>query len=184
MKNIFIVSLACCMAFAGLPAAQAGNAAPEYEVKAAYLFNFAKFIVWPPEAFFDSEGPIQIGILGEDPFGGALEKTVQNQTVNSRSFIIKHSRKIQELKDSHILFISRSEDVSLSGIFQELKGTSILTVGESENFSRSGGIVHFIEKDNKIRFEINVDAASGAGLEISSKLLQLAIVIHSSGGGT
>lgn len=180
-KKFLILGVALSLALSGPPAVRAQTGVPEYEVKAAFLFNFAKFVSWPPEAFSDSHSPIRIGILGEDPFGVALEKTVQNQTISGRSFVIERSRHIQELKDCHILFISRSEDAALGEIFQELKGSDILTIGESENFSGRGGMIHFIKTANKIRFEINIDLATGAGLEISSKLLQLAIVIHSTG---
>lgn len=155
--------------------AEAAEAVPlEYQIKAAFLFNFAKFVEWPSQLFPDAQTPMTIGVLGASPFGDVPEVLAQGQTLNGRHFAVKYSGNIEDLKSCHILFISGSERASAPQILEILKGTSILTVSDIDSFTQSGGIVRFIQKDNKIRFEINQKAAEEARLKISSKLLSLA----------
>ena len=149
----------------------------EYEVKAAFLFNFTKFVEWPPKVFPDANAPFIIGVLGEDPFGDALEKTLSGQVVKGRRVEIRRSRRPEELQNCHILFISQSEGEAIAGILDSLKGKSILTISDAEAFAGSGGIIGFIKQENKIRFEINTEAAAKAHLEISSKLLALSRIV-------
>jgi hypothetical protein len=136
----------------------------EYQLKAAFLFNFAKFV----------ESPFVIGVLGENPFGGDLERTIRDKTVNGRVLQIKECHSPTEAKECQILFISNSEKKRLLEILESFRGTSVLTVGETDNFTVSGGIIGFIREGNKIRFQINDQAARSARLKISSKLLSLA----------
>lgn len=147
----------------------------EYQVKAAFLFNFAKFVEWPPQAFAGPTSPIVIGILGENPFGDDLERTIRDKTVNNRPFTIKEIRSLPEATNCHILFISTSEKKRLSEIFESLRGATVLTVGETERFVETGGMINLVKEADKIRFQINDGAAKGAGLKISSKLLNLAL---------
>lgn len=146
----------------------------EYQVKTAFLYNFAKFVEWPSEAFADSSDPIIIGILGKDPFGNDLEKTIKGKTVKGREITIKHSKQIEKFRSCHILFISMSEKRNLKHILKNFKKSSILTVSEIENFTQYGGIIGFVMKQHNVRFEINMDAAERSGLQISSKLLKVA----------
>ncbi len=144
----------------------------EYQVKAAFLFNFAKFVEWPPSAFPDMNTPFVIGVLGSDPFGSYLDETVRGERVNSRPLVVQRYREASEIKQCHVLFISRSESHRLDQIVSSLKYRKILTVTDAGG---SGGvIVHFINEGNKIRFRIDVAAAKTADLTISSKLLRLA----------
>jgi hypothetical protein len=147
----------------------------EYQLKSAFLFNFAKFVEWPPEAFAKGRSPIVIGILGENPFGGDLERTIRNKTISNRSLAVKEIRSLAEATNCHILFISTSEKQRLPEIIQGLRGASVLTVGETERFTEAGGMINFVLEGNKIRFRINDEAAKSAGLKISSKLLSLAL---------
>lgn len=147
----------------------------EYQVKAAFLFNFAKFVEWPPESFSTATAPIVIGILGDNPFDGDLERTVQNKIVNNRPFVVRQLHSAMEATNCHILFISNSEKKRLSEIIQSLHGTDVLTVGETDRFIEMGGIINFVQESSKIRFQINDDAAKTARLKISSKLLNLAV---------
>ena len=147
----------------------------EYQLKAAFLFNFAKFVEWPPEAFANSTSPIVIGILGEDPFGGDLERTVRDKKVNNRPFVIKELRSPAEATNCHIIFISASEKKRLPEVLSGLSGTNVLTVSETADFTASGGMINFVEENNKIRFQINDVAAKKANLKVSSKLLSLAV---------
>ncbi len=153
------------------------QAASEYQLKAAFLYNFAKFIEWPPDAFADANAPIILGLIGEDPFGRVLEQTISGKTANARPLLIKRLKWGENLRDCTILFISASERKRLAQIFESVKGAGVLTVSEMERFAQLGGVVNFTMKENKVGFEINVDAAERARLKISSKLLSLAKVL-------
>jgi hypothetical protein len=161
-------------------AAQAVRASAS-EVQAVFLFHFAQFVEWPAEAFADSETPVVIGILGKDPFGSFLDQTVQGETVRGRSFRIDRYSRVEEIKDCHILFISRSETKRLGGILAALVDRPILTVSNSSNFDRPGGIIRFILDESRIRLSIDLEAAQAAKLTFSSKLLRSAEIVPRSG---
>lgn len=146
-----------------------------YQLKAAFLYNFAKFIDWPPEKFPDDKAPFIIGILGDNPFGADLERTVADKKINNRPITIVSFHTAAEATNCCILFISTSEKKSLPEIMAQLRGTSVLTVGETEQFIEAGGMVNFVQVASKIRFQINDEAAKAARLKISSKLLSLAV---------
>jgi hypothetical protein len=154
----------------------------EYSVKGAFLYNFAKFVSWPEEAFRDDQMHITLCILGKDPFGDALA-AVEGKTVKHRKVVIKHCETLDDLDKCHILFISRPEKQNLSEILAKVKNWNTLTVSDMEGFAQSGGVINFVTVEQKIRFEINVDAAEGAGLKISSKLLRLAKTVRGEGRG-
>jgi hypothetical protein len=147
----------------------------EYQIKAAFLFNFAKFVQWPPAAFAGMTSPIVIGILGENPFHDDLARTIRNKSIDEHPLVIKEFRSPTEATNCHILFISTSEKNRLPEIFKGLKGASVLTVGEMDHFTESGGMINFVLMGKKIRFQINHDEATRAGLKISSKLMSLAL---------
>jgi hypothetical protein len=149
----------------------------EYQLKAVFLFNFAQFVEWPPEAFQGSHAPLIIGVLGEDPFGVYLDETVRGEKVNDRPLVVQRYRRIDEMKACHILFISRSEANQLEPIITSLKGRHILTVGDAVGFAQRGGIIRFVTEKNKIRLRINLEAAKAAHLTISSKLLRPADIV-------
>ncbi|OGG52063.1 MAG: hypothetical protein A3F84_18365 [Candidatus Handelsmanbacteria bacterium RIFCSPLOWO2_12_FULL_64_10] len=170
--------VAACLAAGHAPDARAQEAAPsEYQVKAAFLYNFAKFVEWPTEAFQDATSPFVIGVLGNDPFEGALDQTVRGKKVNGRAMAVRRLKE-EALGGCHILFISASEKRPLWQILGCLKGSSVLTVGEMESFTQAGGIVNFVMKEGRVRFEINADGAERARLRVSSKLLALAKVVR------
>jgi len=156
----------------------------EYQVKAAFLFNFAKFVEWPNEAFSDPNAPLVITVLGEDPFNGSLE-AVKGKLVNNRKLTIRRVKDIQEIGKSNVLFVSPSARKELGRILEALQGQNVLTVGEDGAFIQCGGIINFVKEDNRVRFEVNVTAAERAGLKISSRLLALARIVKGSaqGGG-
>ena len=156
-----------CLALLAPPAqAQYG----EYEVKAAFMFHFVQFVKWPS----GSAGPVTVGILGDDPFGGALAKAVQDEANEGRKVAVKRSRKVEDLKGCQIVFVSSSERANLTGILASLAGAHVLTVGDYEGFAKQGGTIGFSFVGEKVRFEINNGAARRSGLEISSRLLKLA----------
>lgn len=161
----------------GLGLSAQAEAPPEYQLKAVFLFNFAQFVDWPPEAFPESKTPIVIGILGEDPFGAYLDETVRDEKVNHRPLTVQRYRRVEEIEACHILFISRSEADRLGQILASLKDRNMLTVGDADGFTERGGMVRFVIEKNKIRLRINLKAAKAARLTISSKLLRPAEIV-------
>jgi hypothetical protein len=151
--------------------------AREYQVKAVFLFNFAQFVDWPPQAFPEAQTPLVIGVLGEDPFGAYLDETVRDEKVNNRPLAVRRYRRVEEIKTCHILFISRSEADRLEQILARLKGRHILTVADTEGFALRGVMIRLITEKNKIRLKINLEAAKAANLTISSKLLRPAKIV-------
>ena len=154
------------------------SAPSEYQIKAAFLFNFAKFIDWPPETYVTPTSPIIIGVLGDNVFGNNLERTLSNKTINNRPLEYKEFHSLLEATNCQILFICPSEKGKFPKIMEALHGTSILTVSETDQFISAGGMVNFFIDANKIRFEINDVAAKKAGLKISSKLMSLSAHPH------
>ena len=177
----YIAALSICAALA--VAAQAQNAgtsdSSEYLIKAGFTYNFAKLMDWPANAFPQPNSPIVIGILGMDPFGGTLDQVLQGKQANGRDFVVKHLKWGQEFKDCDILFISSSEVTHVDEVLRAVHGMPILTIGEMPGFAQHGGIINFIVEDNRVRFEVNVDAAKQANINISSRLLSLAKIVQS-----
>jgi hypothetical protein len=155
----------------------AQDALSEYQVKAAYLFNFLKFVEWPEDAFADPLAPIVIGVVGEDPFGSALPQVITGKTVQGRDLVIRIYRPGEDLRGAHILFISPSEKKRIPMILASLRGSSVLTVADTSEFLNAGGMIQFLNENNRVRFAINVDATGRARLKMSSKLLSLAKVV-------
>lgn len=160
--------------------AGAEDVLPEYRAKAACLYNFSKYVVWPPTAFPEADAPFVIGVLGRDPFGGLLDEIVASRSIGGRRILVRRFRRPGDVRACHILFISRSERERLAQILSRLKGTSTLTVGETEQFLRRGGMIQFLLESSRIRLAINPDAAARAGLKIKSQLLSLrgALIEH------
>ena len=166
------VRLVVAVAFlAGRGLAQGDN--PEYEVKAAYLYNFAKLVDWPAPA----RGPLVIGVYGEDPFGGALHRAVDGKNIDGRPLVVQRLSRLDQLKGCHILFIGLSERRHWRAVLSAVQGEAVLTVGESEGFLDAGGKVNFTVEQNRVRFDINLQAAREAGLRISARVLHLARVV-------
>jgi len=175
-----LLALLAGLLLAGLssiPGAQA-QAPSERQVKAAFLYNFAKFVEWPPDRFADPQDPLVLCVTGEDPFGTVLDGIVLGKTANGHPLALRRLRREQEARGCQILFVSASERKRLRPLLESLKGTSILTVGESDGFAQQGVMINFILEENRVHFEINVDAAERAGLKISSRLLSLAKVVR------
>jgi YfiR/HmsC-like len=172
LETILILSLIFASAFRNF----AQDSGPtEYQIKAAFLYNFAKFVKWPSQAFASPTSPIVIGVLGKNVFGDDLEDTIRNKTINNHPFEFKEFRSVQAATNCQILFISPSEKNQLPNILKGLLGTSVLTVGETDHFTEAGGMINFVIENDEVHFQINDKAAKKAGLEISSKLLSLAV---------
>jgi hypothetical protein len=172
--RLFLLSL-LLLRGGSLADAQEDSQPTEYQIKAAFIFNFAKFVEWPAAAFAKASSPIVVGVLGENPFRDALEKTIKNKTVDEHPVIIREFRAATDATNCHILFISSSEKAQLPQILKQLNGRNVLTVGEMPGFTETGGMINFVLEGTKIRFQINNDAANSAGLKISSKLLNLSV---------
>ena len=149
----------------------------ESQVKAAFVFQFVKFVEWPPEAFNDDGAPIVVGVVGEDPTSNAIDQAINGKIANGRRLQIKRFTTFRAITRCHILFLSSSQSDNLTRILAAV-GPAVLTVGETERFAHIGGIINFIIVDSKIRFEINPGTAEKARLRISAKLLSLARVIR------
>ena len=148
----------------------------EYDVKAAFLLNFVRFVDWSDQTGRGTGNEIILGIAGEDHFGSALN-LIRGVKVKNRTLVIKNADDSNSLTSCDILFISASEKDRLPSIMATLKDLPILTVSEIEGFARRGGMINFITVEKKIRFEINPDAAKQVGIHISSQLLQLARIV-------
>jgi len=151
-----------------------GNASGEYQVKAAFLFHFAQFVDWPADTFKDASSPITYCTLGGDPFRGALDATLSGKSIGEHPLRVQHFKQAQEARGCQVLFIGTAGQKFISDSLTSVNGNPILTVGETEHFAQDGGVIGFTLADNKVRFEINLDAAEHARLKISSKLLVLA----------
>jgi hypothetical protein len=147
----------------------------EYQLKAAFLFNFAMFVEWPQHAFAERTSPFVIGVLGENPFHDDLAKTLQNKKIDDHPLQVREIHLPVEATNCHLLFISASEKKRLPEVLQSVKGSSVLTVSEIDGFTQEGGMINFVLQGTKVRFQINKETASASGLRISSKLMNLAI---------
>jgi len=170
---MFLLRVALCF----LAVVAQAQSATEYQVKAAFLFNFARFVEWPAEAFPTADAPLQICILGQDPFGADFEQMIVDKSVNGHRMEIAHPEGVPQARACHILFIAFSEKPRLREILQGLRGTSVLTVGEVPGFVQMGGIINFVLDDNRVRFEINQRAAQIVRLKLSARLLTVAKLV-------
>jgi hypothetical protein len=151
--------------------------AAEYQVKAVFLFNVAQFVEWPPQAFPDSVAPVVIGVLGNDPFGAFLDETVRGEQLGGRALEIRRYRRVEDLSDCQILFISQSERDRMNEIRARLRTQPILIVSDVDGFAEGGGMMGLFTDRKRVRIRINLQAVQAAGLTISSKLLRVADVV-------
>jgi YfiR/HmsC-like len=161
------------------PLARSQSSGPTgYEVKTAFLFNFAKFIEWPASSFATPQSPFAICVLGQDPFGNILDATLQGKVIGERPLAVRRLKDKSEARGCQIVFVSTSESLHLADIVGTLRGANVLLVGETNGFAASGGTIEFTFEDNHVRVAINTDAAARSGLMFSSKLLALAKLVH------
>jgi hypothetical protein len=165
------------LVFCFVAVAVAAQSASEYQVKAAFLFNFAKFVEWPSDAFLNTDAPLEICVLGQDPFGRDFEQVIIEKTVNGHRLEIAHPEGVPQARACQILFIVASEKQKVRDILQGLAGASVLTVGDAPGFAKMGGVINFVLDENRVRFEINVKAAERAHLKLSARLLTVAKLI-------
>lgn len=176
-KRVFIVLLLAIVCLLVGLRGQVSADSREYMVKAAFLYNFGKFTMWPQNTFVGIGASIEMCVTRREPFGDALN-ILKYKTVQGRPLKIRVLRETSDIRSCHILFVSSHEKKKyLTRILASLRNRSVLSVGESEDFLRAGGIVNLTIKDNKVRFQVNIHAARQANLAISSKLLKLAEIV-------
>ena len=156
------------------PARGQSGGSTEYAVKAAFLFHFAQFVEWPAETFKDSAAPMTYCTMGDDPFHGGLDQVLIGKTVGVHPLRVEHLREFEKAQSCQVLFVGAGQKKRIGEALAEVSSLPVLTVGETEHFVQEGGIIGFCLEENKIRFEINLDAAAKAKLKISAKLLALA----------
>jgi hypothetical protein len=149
----------------------------EYPLKLAFLYNFTKFVEWPPDSYRDTGTPLVICIVGRDPFSQGLEGELRTRKVGGHPVKVRTLRPSDNLSVCHIVFVPVTEKDQADRIVRGLKGSSTLTVGETEGFAVLGGIINLTVEGNKVHFEVNPLAAERAGLKISSKLLSIAKIV-------
>jgi hypothetical protein len=171
---------ALCSAVLSVPAGAQNDAPNEYQVKAAFLFNFAKFVDWPADTYPNAQWPFSICILGEDPFGAIFDSTLAGKSLGTHPVVLRRIKEVSEIHHCQIVFVSSSSTSKYAELSQSVRGAKILLVGESDGFATSGGAVEFIVEANHVRFAINPEAVQRAGLAVSSKLLMLARIVHDS----
>jgi hypothetical protein len=165
----------------GVPAGSQTTPTSEYAVKAAFLYNFAKFVEWPADTFRGPREPVTFCIMGDDPFGPELDQTIAGKTVMGRRIVVRRLAGTARMDECRILFVSSSERPRIDQVLAAVADRAVLTVGEDETFVRAGGMIGFVLRENRVRFWIDRGAAARARLSISSQLLELAEVV--TGGG-
>lgn len=164
-----------CLACISLLQAQVPK---EYQVKAALLYNFTKFVEWPPGRFDTEHAPLIIGVFGKNLFGAELQNAVQGRKLGTHDIVVKQLTSTDEAATVHLLFVPTAEDAHTPALLQTLQNQPVLTVGESAAFAKSGGMINFVLEGDKVRFEINGDASAQAGLRISAQLMKLAKTVR------
>jgi len=176
-----IAMLVAAIAFPAQLAWSQSSGATGYEVKTAFLFNFAKFIDWPTSSFASPQAPFTICVLGQDPFGNNLDDTMRGKMIGDRAVAVRRLRDKAEGRRCQIVFVSSSESTHLVEIVGSLQGAPVLLVGETNGFATLGGTIEFTLQDKRVRLAINTDAVDRSGLKFSSKLLALAKIVHDDG---
>lgn len=175
--------LACAVqALLMVRAVQGAESPSEYQVKAVFVFNFSRFVEWPPQSFRSPNQPFAICILGDDPFGTKLDEAVRGEEVNQHPLLVRRLRNVREADECQILYIDQSEQGELQQILSALDHRSTLTVSELKDAAERGGMIQFLSENNRIRLRINVESARAAGLTISSKLLRPADIVATRAG--
>lgn len=150
----------------------------EYQIKAAFVLNFAKFLEWPAEHFTDDSQPIAIGVIGDTPLATELEKIVRDRKVRGRTVTVTSAKSGEEVSQVHMLFVGAGQSATFAHVREQAQNGSVLTIGESPEFAAAGGIITFTIEGDKVRFAINMIAAEQAHLKISAQLQQLATSVR------
>jgi hypothetical protein len=179
-RSLLLASAFACALLAApvLAHTNDGTGPGEYEIKAAFLHKFTKYVTWPEKAFERSDSPLIIAVVGRDPFGSILDETLRDKVAGTHPIEVHRFRSVRELGRCHMLFVPASEALRGREIAAHYRGTSTLIVGESEGFARKGGTINFFLEGKRLRFEINTDAVERVGVDISSQLLKHARIVR------
>ena len=169
------MTLTACVAKAP---AQTSGAVPEYQIKAAFLYNVVKFVEWPAAAFSATADPFVVGVLGDDPFGEHLDRILKGKRIDGRPLVVNRFGRVPDTQTCHVLFVSASAKKQWREIFQLLADRSVLTVGDVRGFRDSGGMIGLTTEGNRLTFEVDLAAANRAHLSVSSQLLRLAATVN------
>jgi len=148
---------------------------PEYQIKAAFLLNFTRFVDWPEPP--DASDSFTLCVVGRDPFGATLDEVAGGQVVHGRPLLIRRNIGLAELRSCRVVFLASSEMYRSKEVIESLTDCSVLTVGEARDFAVHGGVINFVMQDGKVRFQVNLAAAARAHLKVNFRLLQLAIIV-------
>lgn len=171
--------LLAAIAFSGTTPCEVSAAdSRERKIKAAYIYNFAKFVKWPEEIVAEATQPVRIGILGEDPLARTLERAVEGKTVQGRPLAVREFKRVEDLETCHILFISTSEEDRFDQVIEKICGSGTLVVADNCDLVDRGCHIAFLLKGNKLKFAINLAEAKKSGLKVSSKLLDIAVEVR------
>jgi len=165
--------------FASFHALNAQSPQPtEYEVQAAYLSNFGRFVEWPPRPVANEKDPFYVCVLGQDPFGPLLDAALKGESIGGAPMAARRIGSASDAANCRIVFVNSTKDSEMKGIIATLRNFNALTVSDTFNFTREGGMIQFVLEGNRVRFEINLAAAQRAGLTLSSQLLTVAVAIR------
>lgn len=178
IQSLRLRVLLCTILFGSLMCHGQSGGVAEYDVKATFLYDFARFVDWPANTTALNRSPFVLCIVGTDPFGSALDRIVRGQRIDQHEIVIRRLSNLDDLTICQIAFVSRAENKNLSGILNRLKGSSTLVVGDAQDFARRGGGIQLYLEDNAVHFSINVDAVQRSHLAISSNVLALAKIVH------
>lgn len=170
------VALTLCLAFITPDGFAQSKPSLEYQVKAAFLFNFTRFIRWPAAAYASADAPFVIGITGTDPFGPYLDDLVNNEHADGHQIVVRRYTDGQDISGCQLLFINLTDPAKERAILAQISHQNVLTVSDADDFIKAGGMLHFYKEENKVKMEIRLSAVKAAQLDISSKLLQVAKV--------
>lgn len=152
------------------------KATTEYQLKAAFIYNFTRFIDWPPDAFNSADAPFIIGILGKDPLGTYLDDLVKDEKLDNHTITVQRFSDLKEINQCNILFIPAEEATKINKQIPSINRRGILTVSDISDFSKWGGVIRFFKEENKLRLQINLTEAKAGQLTISSKLLSISSI--------
>ena len=170
---VFVV-LAGWLALWPLVAPAHAQISREYQIKAAFVYHFVQFVEWPAGTFSDDRAPIIVVVLGSDPSGGEFDRAMAGKSIGGRRLVMKHVPRASDIQQCQVLLVPAASDAQLAPALERLGRGAVLTIGETDRFLQEGGIIRFYEEENRVRFEINQEAAGRARLRISAKLLRLA----------
>jgi hypothetical protein len=174
-----LIGVVALWAFLAIPVLVAQNSRPtDYDVKAAYLYNFGRFIEWPETVTATQGDPFTVCVLGQDPFGPRLDATLAGETIGGKIIVAKRISSAEESGNCRILFLSLTEDSRLNKVIADLDKKAVLTVSDAPQFVTRGGMIQFVLEGKKVRFEVNLTATQHAGLTLSSELLKVATAVR------